>query len=90
MDGVQVSLLGGFEMRVGDEPMPAIGWTHERGRDLAKPSALPPGHGGRGCAAPRLVILAPDARVKTDVEHPSADAAQGSWASSSPPAKARE
>jgi hypothetical protein len=43
MKRLEVSLLGRFEVRVDDEPVPASGWTHGRARDLVKLLALAPG-----------------------------------------------
>src|SRR6476646_9969832 len=41
---VDVTLLGRFEVRVDDEPVPAGAWAHGRARDLVKLLALAPGH----------------------------------------------
>jgi DNA-binding SARP family transcriptional activator len=105
MKRLEVSLLGRFEVRVDDEPVPASGWTHGRARDLVKLLALAPSHrlprdrvldelwpqlgvdaamanlhkaahhGRRALGDANgvvlrggLVMLAPEARVATDVE----------------------
>jgi DNA-binding SARP family transcriptional activator len=44
MDRVEVRLLGGFEVRVDGDEVPASAWTHGRARDLVKLLALAPGH----------------------------------------------
>src|SRR6266516_5982625 len=44
MKRVEVSLLGRFEVRVDDDPVPAAAWTHGRARDLVKLLALAPRH----------------------------------------------
>ncbi len=105
MKRVEVSLLGRFEVRVDDDPVPAAAWTHGRARDLVKLLALAPrhrlprdrvldalwprlgvdaamanlhkaahhgrrtlGHAGGVVLRGGLVMLAPEARVETDVE----------------------
>lgn len=105
MERVELRLLGGFEVHVDGEPVPATAWTHGRARDLVKLLALAPGHrlprervveelwprldpgaglanlhkaahhgrraiGHAGAVVLRegQVMLAPDARVETDVE----------------------
>jgi DNA-binding SARP family transcriptional activator len=105
MERVDVTLLGRFEVRVDDEPVPASAWTHGRARDLVKLLALAPSHrlprdrvleelwpqlgvdaavanlhkaahhGRRALGEADgvvlrggLVMLAPEARVETDVE----------------------
>ena len=44
MQHVDVTLLGGFEVRVDGDPVPASAWTHGRARDLVKLLALARGH----------------------------------------------
>ena len=44
MERVDITLLGGFEVRVDDEPVATAAWTHGRARDLVKLLALAPGH----------------------------------------------
>ena len=44
MERVDVTLLGGFEVRVDGRPVPETEWTHGRARDLVKLLALAPGH----------------------------------------------
>ncbi len=105
MQHVAVTLLGGFEVRVDGDPVPASAWTHGRARDLVKLLALARDHrlprdrvlddlwpqlGAEAAHANLhkaahharralgdadglvlrggLVMLAPDARVETDVE----------------------
>jgi DNA-binding SARP family transcriptional activator len=105
VDRVEVVLLGGFEVRVDGEAVPASAWTHGRARDLVKLLALASTHrlprdqvldvlwpqlgieagmanlhkaahhGRRALGDPGgvvlqagLVLLAPTARIETDVE----------------------
>jgi DNA-binding SARP family transcriptional activator len=44
MERLDVRLLGRFEVRVDDDPVPSAAWTHGRARDLVKLLALAPGH----------------------------------------------
>lgn len=44
MERVDVTLLGGFEVRVDGRPVPETEWTHGRARDLVKLLALAPSH----------------------------------------------
>src|SRR5919202_2432682 len=44
METLEIRLLGGFEVRVDGEPVPAAAWTHGRAKDLVKLLALMPGH----------------------------------------------
>ena len=44
MQHLDVTLLGGFEVRVDGAPVPASAWTHGRARDLVKLLALAHGH----------------------------------------------
>ncbi len=44
MHGVDVRLLGGFEVAVDARPVPAQAWGHRRAEDLVKLLALSPGH----------------------------------------------
>ncbi|HET7444588.1 MAG TPA: hypothetical protein VFJ57_08020 [Solirubrobacterales bacterium] len=44
MERLDLTLLGGFEVRIDGEPVAEEAWTHGRSRDLVKLLALAPGH----------------------------------------------